>query len=224
MIRSLWQYVLVGLMALGLWRLVQDRRQLKGLRTEANRLAALVGEIDLEDPSRIHVVSVPDDRPNEFSWRVFLPAEHAWAINQHMGSGGRSSHNQTASSSPNDMLVRFRMTETESGWTTFLVHDSGTNSSSMPSEFGAFLDEHWNELKIQIAGSEGELTLETDQVLTLLRIEVPEELIELAEAKLIRHQAQRLRDDPLIKIEIGSDQAFALRAEQAKQELGEMPR
>ncbi len=94
----------------------------------------------------------------------------------------------------------------------------------MPKELGAFLDEHWSELQIQIAGSEGELTLETDQVLTLLRIEVPEELVDLAKAELNRYEVERLRDDPLIKIEIGSSQAFALREEQVKQELGELPK
>lgn len=224
MVRSLWQYLLVGLMVLGLWRLVQDRRELTGLRMEANRLEALVGAIDLDDPSRIHVVTVADDGPNELLWRVFLPAEHTWTTNLHRGSGGWNSHSRYSSSSPADMLVRFRVTESEKGWTSFLVHGNGSHSTSMSDELGEFLDEHWRELQIQIAGSDGELNLGTDQVVTLLSVEVPERLIDLAENDLRPHEVKGLRDDPIIKIEIGSEEAFALRAKQEQQELGELPR
>jgi hypothetical protein len=184
----------------------------------------MVGTIDMEDPSRVHVVNVPEDGPNELTWRVFLPADHKWTTNVHRGSGGWNSHSRSASSSPTDMLVRFRLLETENGWTTFLVHGSGSNSTSMQKEMGEFLDEHWNELQIEIAGSQGQLDVKTDDVVTLLTIEVPDELLDLAESNLSRYEVEQLRDGPTIKIEIGSDEAFVRRAEQEKNERGELPR
>lgn len=223
MIRPLWYALLVGLMALGLWTLVRDRRELGDLRRESDRLGAIVGEMDMRDPSRIHIVNVADDGPNELLWRVFLPAGHSWMTTRQMASGGRSSHHQSSSSSSADMLVRYRLREDEKGWSTFLVHGSGSSSSSIQEEIGEFLDEHWNELHVQIAASERQLDVGTDEVVTLLSIEVPQELMELAEAKLKPHIVARLKEAPVMKIEIGSEEAFALREKRAEESLGELP-
>ena len=224
MIRPLWYAVLVGLMALGLWTLVQDRRELGDLRRESDRLGAIVGEIDTEDPSRIHIVNVADKGPNELLWRVFLPAGHSWTTTRHMASGGRSSHHQSSSSSSADMLVRYCLRENEKGWSTFLVHGSGSSSSSVQQEIGEFIDEHWKDLHVQIAASESQLDVATDEVVTLLSIEVPQELMELAEERLKPYVVTRLKEAPVMKIEIGSEEAFAIREKQEEETLGEVPK
>jgi hypothetical protein len=211
-------------MALGLWTLVDDRRELRDLRRESDRLGAIVGKIDTEDPSRVHVVLVADDGPGELLWRVFLPAGQAWATIVQSAAGGKSTNHQSASNAPTDMLLRYGVMETEQGWMANLVHTSGSSSHSLQDEVGEFLDEHWDELRIRIAGSEGQLDLATDEVVTLLSIELPDELAELAETKLSAYIAKRWQEAPVITIEIGSDEAFALRQKRTEDAMGESPR
>jgi len=94
------------------------RRELRKLRNETGALA-------VDDPTKVHIVSVPVDEPNTWRWRMFIPKGHkySWNIaaeqiprNEPPQQGGMSGHsNEPYWERDNEVLVTAKLRQQDDG-------------------------------------------------------------------------------------------------------------
>lgn len=193
------------------WSLVVESRELRELRAEQSHLETLVGRLEVTDPSQIAVRCIQHSAPVDFSWRIYVPAGVGLATGYSMAAGGGGFSSGAAATEPFQQLVRLRLLEEQGRYTLFLLHASGSAVSSLPDMLVQFIQRHANELTITVAGRDEQLTVSRNQVITLLEIEVPESLMPQAKDELKPYLFKQLKQGPLLRVEIGPQQAFQTR-------------
>lgn len=163
---------------------VRSGGQRSELRREYQRLTKLVGELPVSDPGKVWIKALDTGDSMHFAWRVYLPANYHLQIS-HDGSGWLSSQR----SAPAEFVarVRFRMTDDH----RLQVYEHYDSSSGLLSrgdgEVAKFIHQHWDRLKVEQLGTENAVSIEPANTVTLLRLQMPEELQAEAAAIFPRH-------------------------------------
>ncbi len=157
------------------WKL---QSKLSKLKNETSRLTKQFGDLEVTDPSMIHIRAISTGEPLHFAWRVYLPANYN---GQNMlKTGGGTSTSSGSSSQPDNFVARVRFYMDENG--NACVYETWRNGSGKHSigskSFLEFLKAHAQELKIEQAGLDETKIIKPGQTLPVLRIELPSELIE----------------------------------------------
>jgi len=179
--------LIVAIMPLGVWawRTGQERA---GLEATYARYARKVGELEVGDPSKIHLRSLKTGEPLQFAWRVFLPSTQFLDI----VSGTRGS-NWTGWASSGERIFRVEFRDTEEKGFQIRQSDGNSSATSVFGEraLGDLIRGRWDQIIIERAAASELAVADPSKPLVLLRLILPPEIETEARAKL----SDRLKQD-----------------------------
>jgi hypothetical protein len=162
------------------WQTGQKR---SGLQREHERLARLVGDLPISDPSKLHLQALESDVPLYFKWRVYLPPNYRLFVWSKSGSLGTSS-----SSQPSQFIAQMRIRENEEGllhvYTQFHGGSSRMSLDDNEHELANFLRGKWHKIQVEQVGVNDVVVVEQDQSVVLLKLTLSEDLQIEARKKL----------------------------------------
>ncbi len=178
------------------------------LLAEYYRLVNEVGDLEIGDPSKIHVRAIDTGEDLHFAWRVYLPA--GFKANWKHNSGGTGS---SWNSSPREFIARVRLLEDDGGrLRMFSKEDGGSGMFGFGNrELADLLRGRWDEIEVEQLGSDGIVVIKPDEVAVMLRLRLSDDLKHEAEEKLPKYMFKRFETE-FFALRLGSDEAF----EQAK--------
>lgn len=183
-----------------------EQRRVAAIAGEHQRLTGLVGNLSVEDETKIHVLAIDTGEPMHFLWRIFVPAnvDLRW---QFKTIGGSSSSWGGGDPEPTEMFLRYRM-KVEDNWVN--VFHSTNNSSGLSSLGGRkapSLVERPDLIEVQIAGADEVAVFEPDEVVDLLSLRCrPDAQEQLDEPELWKWLDV---EKPLATVRVGSKDAWA---------------
>jgi hypothetical protein len=183
------------------YRAAMERQR---LLAERARLENKVGSLPIGDPSKVHVRALETGEPLHFAWRVYLPARRnfRWKCS----SGGSS---WSAGSRASEFIARVRVRENEhGGLDVFTKQASGSARLGLGNKkLADLLRDRWNEVRVEQLGANGVAVTDANEVTTLLRLTLSDDLKREADQKLKKHFAKRFQT-ALFDVRFGPDQAF----------------
>lgn len=208
---------LCGLIVVGVFGLISDRRKLHLLEQRAEELSLIVGELEVSDPSRIHIKLIDAVADDHLLWRIYLPPHQSLRLSHDfLGSGSGWSSYSNSDEATNDLL-RWRLEGPDESTRVHILSGRGPSTSSIAPRTAKFLRTYWSELDIDIAGDNGGEVFPVDQIRPLVTVDVPDHLASVAEEQLGGYTWKQLQEQPLMQVEIGTAAAFEEReAEQQK--------
>jgi hypothetical protein len=191
-VRRVVELVLIVVIAIGgflAWRTDQERGR---LQRAYDRLSRKAGDLEIGDPTRVHVRAIPTGEPLHFAWRVYLPANYPARV--HVSTGHSSAHGGGSRSQPQEFIARVRFREDENG--VLHVYSKFANGSSRMGvgdrAFATLLRGRWNKVVPEQLGANGLVAIEPDRTMTLLRLRLPEDIQEGAKTALSPEQQNGL--------------------------------
>ena len=190
----------------GLWQFAGVQSKLAKLRSEHDRLAGQYGVLDIKDPEKFYVKSVPTENEKDFLWRIYRPAGLQLSYRCVSGTGGSSSGSSTTSNAVEE-LFRIRFIHIDSQLQIHILRDSGASCSSMgDGKLNRCLENQWSKLEVETI-ADGQYSHE--EIMRLLTIRAPPALVaELSKQKRGKRYEQ-LADTPMFEASIGTDKAYA---------------
>ncbi len=185
--------------------LVWCQVDLRSLRAKEAELAQRTQLIEAPDAAKFYVKLVGQDGLNSLVWRVAFPEVNGLEIRIKFprGQSSTSVPLNTLDNKQSDIRWGFG---SEFRSRCFLMTPFSASSSSLSDDMASFLDEHWDDLNIEIAG-EGEVAeYSTTEVVELLTVTAPPEL--LVSEQLSDYDKRSLQSPPVIKLMIGTNAAF----------------
>lgn len=177
------------------------------LLAEQTRLEAKVGSLLISDPTKPHVRAVPTGDEMHFEWRVYVPPGMAFKWGQSVGGdSGESWH-----SSAVEFTARVRLRENEQGelgvFSFSKQQDDNCWVKLGDRELAELLRGREGQIQVEQLGLERDAVIEPDEVVTVLRLTLSDDMKQEAEKKLDSHVfsgGQR----SLYTLQFGSTQAF----------------
>ena len=210
---------LVIMIAVGLIGLVVDQIKLRRLQSEKSRLQRLVGKLDVDDDARIHIALVESPEPLHRVWRVYLPANSTWRL-AHESAFGGSGWSQSGRSEARNELWRWRVVGSNESFRSHVLSGSGSSTSSIQPRMAEYLRSNWKQLDVQVAGADGTQVASADQIIPLVTIHVPTDLLPKVKEELGERTWEHLKEKPLLRMELGSEAAFKAREKQLREQKG----
>ena len=184
------------------YRAARERQQ---LLAERRRLENKVGSMPIGDPSKVHVRALETGEELHFAWRVYLPPgfSYTWRC------GGDTGVSRSRSQIAREFIARVRLREDERGRLfVFSKHASGSSRLGLGDEqLADLLRDRWDEVRVEQLAADDVVVVDADEVATLLRLTLSDDLKREIEQKLDKHFAKRFQT-ALFDVRFGSDQAF----------------
>lgn len=202
------QFAHCGLIGVGIFGSLSDRRKLNLLEQRADELRPIVGQLEPNDPSRVYVKLVDAVADDDLLWRIYLPPHQSLRLlHDFVGSSSRWSSYSSPGEARNDLL-RWRLEGPDESATLHIILSRSSSTSSFSPRLAKFLRTYWSELHVDIAGDQGEEAFSADQIGSLMTIDVPDHLRSVVEEQLGSSVGKRLQEQPLVRIEMGTPAAF----------------
>lgn len=193
------------LFELGLWALTltglyfvwQSGLQRSAARAECERLVRLTGDLALTDPNKIHVLALETGDSLHFAWRIYLPPNCHIMVRQ--GGGSSTSYH----TDPQHFIARVRIREQPPGQLQVYTRFSG-GSGQMgfgDESLANFLRGRWDQLHVEQLGAGKVAILKPDEEALLLRLTLPEQLMDQA-AKEVDSRRQQTKLPLLFEVQI----------------------
>lgn len=159
--------LLGGLLA---WQSGQERAR---LHAEHRRLAAITGELAIDDPAKLSIRAIDTGEPLHFAWRVYLPPNYEQIIMR--STGGSSS---SSSSSSREFIARVRLRLDEQGNLRVYSRFAGGSSYETLGDrrLGELLQGGWNKIEAMQIGADDAASLAAGDSAVLLRLTLPPEM------------------------------------------------
>lgn len=212
---------LCGLIVVGVFGLIADRRKLNLLEQRAEELSLIVGELEVSDPSRIHIKLIDAVADDHLLWRLYLPPHQSLRLSHDFLGGGSGWSSYSNSDEAMNDLLRWRLEGPDDATRLHIISSRGSSTSSITPQTAKFFRTYWSELDIKIAGDKGEEAFPVDQIASLITVKVPDHLRSVAEEQLGSYVWKQLQEQPLLRIEIGTTAAFEER--EAEQQEASSP-
>lgn len=184
--------------AIEAWRTGRERHR---LRQNYARLARITGDLPIADPSKLHFLALETSEPMDYAWRIYLPPNYRFMLTSGANGGGSST---TWSSGAKEFIGRVRLRESNDG--RLEVYSSFAGGSSCMSvgdaSLAEFLRTHWDRLQVEQLASDGLAVIDPGKSAVILKIKVPDDLIEEGRATLSRHAQTYLRST-LFELKLG---------------------
>jgi hypothetical protein len=191
-VRRVVELVLIAAIAIGgylAWQTGQERGRLQ--RT-FDRLARKAGDLEIGDPNQVHLRAFPTGEPLHFAWRVYLPASYPARVR--VRTGQSSSDTSGSRSQSLEFIARVRFREDENGVLNVYWKFAGYGIRGAVGDraFATLLRGRWNEVEVEQHGADGQVGLDPDRLITLLRLRLPADLQENAKTALSSDQQKEL--------------------------------
>jgi hypothetical protein len=172
--------------------------ELSELRAEYSRLAGIVGDFQITDPTKVHVRALPTGDKLHFAWRFYLPPKYRLVLRSKSGGSSMSTR-----SDAHEFIGRIRLTEDEQG--ILQIHTKFSGGSSRGGygdrELLKFLRDRWDRIQVEQLGATEIATIEPSKSAMLLKLSFPQDLEKEAREVLPRHS---LKNVPvLFQMELG---------------------
>ena len=193
---------LLGIAIAGAVVSVQRATEVADLRAQYTKLSGEFGVLKIDDPTKISFIQLKTQDPMHFRWRFYIPPTTRAKFARFSGSNSFSTFN-----SPSEFLgeVKFRMEDGRLMNYGKFHGGSSLNTIGTPKS-GQYVVDNWHGLQIDVAGSDGPIQLEHDEVIELIRISVPLDQFKEAEQKLPRHSFPQ--GNSIFQIRFGEQDAF----------------
>ncbi|MGI9473682.1 MAG: hypothetical protein ACR2NZ_19220 [Rubripirellula sp.] len=196
--------------SLGVVSLIRDQHLESRLREERDRLSKKFGVMEVKDPSLFYLREVAQDERAHYVWRAHIPDQKQLFLKCQNISGRYSS---SIGSSLEQETIRFRFGMRDGIAQFYIASNSGSSYGSLgiSNELGQFLWDHWEELDVQIDAAETPIESDMRNVVTLLRVRVPEETRELVMEQIPDARRKRLDkrlSAPLVLLQCGTPEAM----------------
>jgi hypothetical protein len=192
--RRAFELVLIVALAVGAlfaWRTGQERSR---LQAEYGRIVRAVGDIGVGDPSRVHLVAIDTGEPLHFAWRVHVPAGVGLDARGRSGGGSTSWGGPSSwSLHAQELFARVRLREDGGQIQVYSLFAGGSSlATAADPELTAFLRGKAGRLRVEQVGRDGVVALEPKQPAVLLRLTLPDDLMDEARRALPPEVAGRL--------------------------------
>ncbi len=184
------------------YRAARVRRE---LLTEQHRLEQMVGSLQIDDPTKMHVLALDTGQPLHFAWRVYLPAGFKPQWRKNSGGGGSASSGGAAC----EFVARVRFRENDEGRLevfTKLGSTSGRGGFGNR-QLAELLHDRWDEIEVEQLGRDQLVVVESDEIATLVRLALSESLNQDAKQQLPKLFWKRYQAT-LFEYRVGSQSAF----------------
>ncbi len=183
----------------------QACRRHQRLLAEREQLEEQVGCLRIEDPSKMYVRALETGEELHFAWRVYFPAGFSLRTENSNGGSTWSSKRPDAT----EFIARVRLRERYDGrLNVFTKQANGSGRLALGDpRLAELLRDRWDEVQAEQLGSDGSVAIDTDEVATLLRLTLSEDLKREAREKLSKSLATRFQR-VLFDMRLGSDKAF----------------
>jgi hypothetical protein len=186
------ELVLIVAIAIGgylAWQTGQERGRLQ--RT-FDRLARKAGDLEIGDPTQVHLRAIPTGEPLHFAWRVYLPANYPAPF--HVKAGAAIGRSGASRSQPQELIARVRFREDENGVLNVYSKFAGGSRRMAVGEqaFATLLRGRWNEVVAEQFGADGVAAIDPDRPITLLRLRLPVNIQERAKTALSPDEQKEL--------------------------------
>jgi hypothetical protein len=159
------------------WRSGRERSR---LTERFARLVRATGDLTVADPSLVYLRAVETGEPLHYAWRVYFPPNYNQIMSSRNGMTSSGS-----SSSASEFLSRVRLRPDDRG--AMQVYTHFANGSSISSIDGPQLTEllrgRWDKVRVEMIGSPEVASLKPNQHAVLLRLTLPDDLIDEAKKK-----------------------------------------
>ncbi|WP_425399821.1 hypothetical protein [Aeoliella sp.] len=149
-------------------------QELGPLREENRRLRYEVGELDVEDASQVHVVSVKKAGGYHWQWRIHLPKGHDWWIHlsRHAPKQGlpEKASSLARLGTGGEVTLIAEVLPAENGVRYLYLRSDGINSPFLEVEDTDWLNGR-TMIGTSITGEEKQIASDVDEPLALLRLE-----------------------------------------------------
>ena len=204
--RTILTIALVAIAAVGGVQVYRLRSDVAPLRAEYDRLTAKYADFEVTEPQKYYVARVDTGDPMAFAWRFYEPPggqyRHRFSFGTKESTGdswGKPEGSQT--------IMRLAFEPIDDGFRYFWEQKRLGGRRGFPAwkgSLGDFLKLHWSKLHISVLASDKTLVLPTDQVLTLLTIEVPPELRDELRKAVGKLEAEEILQRPIFQFSFGT--------------------
>jgi hypothetical protein len=156
------------------------------------------------DRSKLHVRAIETGDELHFAWRVYVPA--GFKVRWEYSNGGYSVSHSTIAS---EFVARVRLREEERGRLYVFSNQAGGRRRLRlgDAQLADLLRDRWDEVRVEQLGSDDVAVIDADEVVTILRLTLSDDLKRESDQKLEKQSAQRFQT-ALFDVRFGPDQAF----------------
>ena len=174
--------VLLAIVITGAWYAWPIQREAGRLHAKRMELQRIVGEMPIKDPTKYHVMLLKSENPLEWRWRIFVPAGIDTLLATDCSPDGSSSRSgfTGGSQSAQEGLLTATISQTDAGNLVQIKirarsrHSNGTITTHVRGDTMQQMVSDKDTSSWQIAGRDGVEIISSDQVVSLLAIELPE--------------------------------------------------
>jgi hypothetical protein len=168
------------------------------LTREHQRLMLKTGKLKVTDPTLVHIQAIDTGEPLHFAWRVYLPANYDFAYRCSSGGGSGSGSESW------EGIFRVRLKEVNGDYRIYYRFVGGSGLRSLGSRklkelFNEYPDLR-NRLVVEQLGADGLVTYEPSEVKTLIRISMPEDILQPLKGNVNDWEYQRLEQIEWMRI------------------------
>jgi hypothetical protein len=201
--RTIVDILLLAVALIGVCFAYPAATRFQSVAAEYNRLENQVGDLRIDDPTKVVIRAIDTGEPLHYAWRIYLPANYA--------AHWRSSHggNSSFSSEPRDFTARVRFRRNEQGKLMVFAKSSGGSSlmSINHPVFGTLSDDQLQQIEFVQLGRDRLQVVEPSVIVTLLELSLSPEL---QQQVVTQYQGRRLlRDLPVLwRWQLGPEASF----------------
>jgi hypothetical protein len=175
------------------------------LSAEYRTLAAETGYLDFADFSKVHVVALPSDDPLHFRWRIYLPEKCtvSWKAKSQWDDVSGSS------SGPQNFIAQVRFRKNENGFVRVFtdLESFGGVGALGGRELQEFMRDHWDDVDIYQLGLDGPALVDPEEIATLLRLQLPQDIADEAKEVLRTRSAGQVLP-VLYQVQLGTKEVW----------------
>ncbi|MFO0821143.1 MAG: hypothetical protein U1A77_24575 [Pirellulales bacterium] len=182
------------------WRSGVERRQLEA---HLAHLQTCVEEIDLVDPTKVHIRAIDTKQPFHFAWRVYLPPAFDAKIRSRFTLSGGSSWSSSTSTNAAHFIARVRIRKNDFGeWEIYEAFHQGSSRSSLGSpKIQELFDKYGEAIPFEQLGANQTEVFAPHESRELLKILLPMAVREELKPTYPKHQEARFPE--IMSISVG---------------------
>ncbi len=190
-------FIAAAIGALLAYRAGKEHRQVLAKHT---RLEARVGRLSIRDPSKAYVLALETGEELHFAWRLYIPADFNLRRKHSDGFGSRNA-NRTAY----ECMWRLMLRENDDGVLQVFFNNGVWDLGDR--RMADLLRGRWDEVRIESLGAAAAAEVDTDEVATLIRIVMSDDLKKEAQQRF-GESFVKPYETVLYQVQIGSERAF----------------
>jgi hypothetical protein len=162
-------------LVLGVILAVMTGLQRSSREAEFRRLAKEIGDLTIEDGSKVHVLALETGEPLDFAWRVYVPTDFSTRI----GFGGQMfDSGYSGNQDPVDFIVRARFRKSADGSLDIFVKegDGSMRPNYVNKEVAALIRDHPEWVRVEQLGKDGIAVVDPKRNVLLLQLRMSPEM------------------------------------------------